>query len=99
VTVARFSALCRRTFPGFDDLAANARAALISLVFNRGNSMVGLRRAEMRAIRDLVPKKDYAGIAKQLRARRSAVLSSRRTAMAWGVAERRARRDGLPCFS
>ena len=68
VDVPRFYQLTRRTFPGFDDLKPNAQGALTSLVFNRGESMVGSKRIQMRAIRDLVPKKDYRGMADQLRA-------------------------------
>ncbi len=41
-------------FPGMERLPAGAQAALISLVFNRGPGMKGRRRAEMRAIRELV---------------------------------------------
>jgi hypothetical protein len=68
VTVARFYALCGRTYPRFEALHPNAQAALLSLTFNRGDSMAGPRRAEMRAIRELTRAKDYAGIAAQLRA-------------------------------
>jgi GH24 family phage-related lysozyme (muramidase) len=67
VDVAREHANCRRAFPGFDDLRPNAQAALMSLTFNRGTSMIGDNRREMRAIRDLVPSKNYAGLAEQLR--------------------------------
>ncbi len=56
-----------QAFPGVDQLPEDAQGALLSLVFNRGTSMVGERRTEMRAIRDAVPKKDLAEIAKQLR--------------------------------
>lgn len=68
VTVARFYALCVRTYPCFGELHPNAQAALLSLTFNRGNSMAGPRRAEMRNIRELAQEKNYAGIAAQLRA-------------------------------
>jgi hypothetical protein len=54
VTVARFFALTKRTFPGVERLHPNAQAALVSLVFNRGNSLIGERRSEMRAIRAIV---------------------------------------------
>lgn len=67
-TLTKFWQLTARTYPGFDSLHPNAQAALVSLVFNRGNSLVGDRRREMRAIRDLVPLRDYAGIAAQIRA-------------------------------
>ena len=67
VTIPKFTALARKAFPGFDSLDPNCQGALVSLVFNRGASMDGPRRVEMRAIRDLVPHKNYAGIAEQLR--------------------------------
>jgi len=62
VTLARFWGLCQRTWPGFDNLRPNAQAALLSLTFNRGSSMVGGNRREMRNIRDMTASKDYAGI-------------------------------------
>jgi len=68
VSLARFYQLTARTFPGFEQLAANAQAALVSLTFNRGSSMSGPRRTEMRAIRAAVPRRDYREIAAQLRA-------------------------------
>jgi GH24 family phage-related lysozyme (muramidase) len=67
IDVAREWTRAERAMPGFDDLRPNAQAALISLGFNRGWSMVGDNRREMRAIRDAVPKKDYPEIASQLR--------------------------------
>jgi GH24 family phage-related lysozyme (muramidase) len=67
VTVAKFFAMCQRKFPGFDELHPNAQAALLSLVFNRGDSMAGPRREEMREIQKLVPRRDYVGIALELR--------------------------------
>lgn len=57
----------KRAMDGFEELRPNAQAAIISLGFNRGWSMTGSSRTEMREIRALVPKKDYAGIAKQFR--------------------------------
>jgi GH24 family phage-related lysozyme (muramidase) len=68
VTVARFYALTQRTFPGVERLHPNAQAALVSLVFNRGNSLIGERRSEMRAIREAVALSAYSEIARQLRA-------------------------------
>jgi GH24 family phage-related lysozyme (muramidase) len=67
VTIPKFTAAARDAFPGFDNLDPNCQGALVSLVFNRGASMKGDRRIEMRAIKDLVPHKDYAGIAQQFR--------------------------------
>jgi hypothetical protein len=67
-TLPRFARMTRQAFPGVEALFADAQAALLSLVYNRGASMSGSSRSEMRAIRDLVPRKDLAGIAAQLRA-------------------------------
>ena len=67
VTVPRYTDLTRDAFPGIDNLDPNCQGALVSLIFNRGAAMNGPRRSEMRAIRDLVPQKDYAGIAQQIR--------------------------------
>lgn len=57
----------RQAFPGVDQLPLDAQGALVSLVYNRGTSMVGDRRREMRAIRDAVPQGDLQEIADQLR--------------------------------
>jgi GH24 family phage-related lysozyme (muramidase) len=48
-------------------LHPNAYGAIVSLVFNRGTSLVGDKRLEMRNIRVLVPKKDYSKIAQEFR--------------------------------
>ena len=58
----------RRAFPGVDKLPWDASSALVSLVFNRGPSMEGERRREMRAIREAVVVHDLPKIARQLRA-------------------------------
>jgi GH24 family phage-related lysozyme (muramidase) len=48
----RFARLTRDTFAGVEKLPHDAQGALLSLVFNRGTSLTGARRTEMRAIRD-----------------------------------------------
>ncbi len=63
VSLARFTSLARRTYPGFDRLHRKAQAALVSLTFNRGSGMVGDRRRELREIRACVARQDYAGMA------------------------------------
>jgi hypothetical protein len=69
VDVARTFRQCQHAFAGFDDLRPNCQAALVSLVFNRGASMIGDGRREMRAIRDNgVPSRDYGYIAAEFRA-------------------------------
>jgi len=67
VTWPKYARLAENAFPGLNQLCDNAYGALVSLVFNRGTSMNGDSRLEMRNIRTLVPKKDYKGIAEELR--------------------------------
>lgn len=67
VDVAREYSSAKRAITGFEDLRPNAQAAWISLGFNRGWQMSGPNRLEMRAARDLVPKRDYEGMATQFR--------------------------------
>lgn len=57
----------RRAFPGFEELRPNAQGAILSLGFNRGWAMTGPNRAEMRAIRDDIPRRDYTDMAAQER--------------------------------
>jgi GH24 family phage-related lysozyme (muramidase) len=64
---AKFAKLAEKAFPGLDQLCDDAYGAIVSLVFNRGSSLSGPSRSEMRVIRELVPKKDYKGIAEELR--------------------------------
>lgn len=68
VTVTKFRQLCVRTWPEYRELTDTCQDSLLSLTFNRGNSMVGEKRKHMRAIRDLCPSQDYPGIAGQERA-------------------------------
>jgi GH24 family phage-related lysozyme (muramidase) len=67
LTWPKFSRLAERAFPGLDQLCDNAYGAIVSLVFNRGTSMTGSSRTEMKNIKELVSKKNYKGIAKELR--------------------------------
>jgi len=67
VTLPQYVARTAEVFPGFDKLPLDAQGALVSLVFNRGTGLVGDRRKEMRAIRDLVPSGDLAAIAREIR--------------------------------
>lgn len=53
-------------YPKLDKLTPDAVGAILSLVYNRGTSLEGDRRTEMKAIVPLVAAQDYEGIAKQL---------------------------------
>lgn len=66
-TLPKFWKTANDVWPGLDELKEDAQIALVSIVFNRGSSVVGSSRAEMRNIKELVTKKDYKGIAEQIR--------------------------------
>ena len=70
-TIPRFEFLTSQAFRGYENLPPDAQGALVSLVYNRGTSMVDKpgenRRREMRAIKDAVVAGDLQEIADQLR--------------------------------
>lgn len=53
-TLPKWEGITRKTFPGLELLPAAVLGALVSLVFNRGPSLNGERRREMRRIRDAI---------------------------------------------
>lgn len=55
-TIPRFWRETQRAFPGVDNLPSDAQGALLSLIFNRGASMQGDRRLEMRQIQDAISR-------------------------------------------
>lgn len=63
----QYEARTARAFPGLQNLPPDAQGALVSLVFNRGASMEGERRKEMREVRDCVARHDLKGIAAAIR--------------------------------
>jgi GH24 family phage-related lysozyme (muramidase) len=67
-TLPRFAQITQRAYPGVERLPADAQAALLSLVYNRGASKSGGSRREMKAIEPLVKNGDLNGIAEQIRA-------------------------------
>ncbi len=64
-TLPKYARQTRRIYPGIEKLPADAQTMLLSLVYNRGGSLSGSRRSEMKAIKHWVKKKDLAEIAKQ----------------------------------
>jgi hypothetical protein len=68
-TLIEYERRTRRAFgDGYALLRPLARGALVDLVYNRGASMTGDSRREMKVIRDeCIPHADYACIAAQLR--------------------------------
>jgi GH24 family phage-related lysozyme (muramidase) len=67
-TIPQTQFKAEQAFPGLARLPLDAQGALVSLVYNRGTSMVGDRRREMRAIRDAVAAQNLQVIADQIRA-------------------------------
>ncbi len=67
ITWGKFTKLTEKTFPGVDKLKEDAYGAIVSLVFNRGTSLKGPSRLEMRKIKELITKKDYKGIANEVK--------------------------------
>jgi len=89
-TLPRFARITREAFPGVENLPLDAQGALLSLVFNRGASLAGERRKEMRAIRDeLANGSSLARIADQLEAMQRLWPDVR------GLRERRVREGGF----
>ncbi len=70
-TVPKYYQKTGAAFPNVEKLPGPAQGALLSLVFNRGTSLKGERRQEMKTIRDLLagdPPYDLKAIARELRA-------------------------------
>ena len=69
-TVPKYYGKMLTAFPNANKLPGNAQGALLSLIFNRGTSMKGERREEMRKIKELLagePPYDLEKIAAELR--------------------------------
>jgi hypothetical protein len=66
-TWGKFTNLTNKTFLGATELKEDAYGAIVSLVFNRGSSLNGPSRLEMRNIRDLILFKNYKAIASEIR--------------------------------
>jgi len=66
-TLPKFWKLTKGIWPGVEELCENAQIALTSIVFNRGSSTKGSSRTEMVNMKPLVLKKNYKGIAKEIR--------------------------------
>ena len=67
LTWAKFTKMAEKAFPGLSELHPDAYGAIVSIVFNRGASTTGDSRKEMAKIKELVPKKDYKGIAQEIK--------------------------------
>lgn len=66
-TIPQYYALALRTFPGLDELCPNAQSAATSIIFNRGSSLSGPNRLEMRELRNAIKEKNYQEMANATR--------------------------------
>jgi len=66
-TLPEFAGRTKRRYPGVQKLPPDAQGALVSLVYNRGTSIEGDRRREMKNIINLVAAENLNGIATQIR--------------------------------
>ena len=64
--IPKYWAKTKAIYPQLDELNEDTQGALVSMVYNRGNKLEGDSRVEMKAIVDLVAKKDYEGIAEEI---------------------------------
>lgn len=65
-SIPRYYKLTLSIYPGMVNLNEDTQGALVSMIFNRGASLNGESRKEMRAIVDLIEAKDYEGIAEEI---------------------------------
>jgi TIR domain len=70
-TVKRYGNWVLSTFPGAEKLPPGAFGALFSIVFNRGRSLRGDSRLELRLIKALILIKEYEGVPDQIRSMKS----------------------------
>jgi hypothetical protein len=67
-TMPRFGKMTSQAFPGITSTHGHVQGAMLSIVFNRGASMTGSKRTEMRAIRAHVAAGRIAPIPGEIRA-------------------------------
>lgn len=85
VSLPKFTSMTKSIYPNLDNLNETTQAVLIGLVYNRGASLQGDRRAEMRELVEHTNNADYAAIA-------SAIDKMKRLWVGtdvWGLVKRR----------
>ena len=65
-SIPRFYKATIGIYPEMIHLNEDTQGALVSMVYNRGTSLIGDSRKEMKAIVDLVKAQDYEGIAEEI---------------------------------
>jgi len=64
-SIPRYYAKTEKTFPSTDKLPMRCKTALLSLVFNRGTSLSGPRRKEMKNIQSILQQADDPALGQQ----------------------------------
>lgn len=67
-SLPKYGAQALQIYPGMEKLLPDAVGGIVSMIYNRGASIEGLRRVHMKKIVPLVTAMDYAGIATQIEA-------------------------------
>ncbi len=67
-SLSKYAASALKIYPGLDKLLPDAIGGIVSMVYNRGASIIGTRRVQMKNIVPLVAAMDYSGIAAQIEA-------------------------------
>ena len=67
-TMPRFGTMTASAFPGITRTHAHTQGAMLSIVFNRGASMTGSKRTEMRAIRSHIAAGNIRPVPGEIRA-------------------------------
>lgn len=88
-TLPRYIGQTRAAYPQFGELPDGCRGVLVSLVYNRGASMDGDKRTEMRAIREHLAAHNFAKVAEEIEAMKRLWPDSK------GLRERREREAAL----
>lgn len=70
-TVKKYGKWVLNTFPGAEQLPPDAFGVLFSIVYNRGSSLRGDSRLELRLIKALILIKEYEGVPDQIRSMKS----------------------------
>jgi hypothetical protein len=67
ITWPKFSKMAETIYPELNTLCDDTYGAIVSIIFNRGTSLKGESRSEMRNLKNLISKKSYKNIANEIR--------------------------------
>lgn len=67
ITWPKFSKMAESIYPELNTLCDDAYGSIVSIIFNRGTSLKGDSRSEMRNLKNFISKKSYKNIANEIR--------------------------------